>query len=190
MLRGWTSCSNDECRPECERGERQRRELPVPIDRCMHERGDIGARGHRHQRMVTSPRSGGKWNRESNEKQYEPYRAELRERLQVQVVRVEDAERHGAIAQPIATERIAAATQQGMVPNLMPGRGPVVRPRMSRQRDEPPVEVAAGDGAVSSERIRCVAHETDRVPDPDESRCGDCGRGDAYGKRTRAGSEA
>jgi hypothetical protein len=179
-LRRAAPAEEQERRAAGERRAADRGELPVPVERGVDEERRVATGRGRGERAAARAPEHRQRCRERGEQCREPHRAELGERLEVEVVRVARVCGDRAVGEPPALVARGAAACQGPGTHLAPRDAPVVGAAVAGERAEPAGQVAlvrlerSREGAVGrTGRRPRRAH-----PDDDEAGCDDRERGE------------
>ena len=108
---------------------------------------------------------------ERQEQQSEPDRAQLAQRLQVEVVRVADLVLDRPVLVPVLLVRARSPTEEGVVPPLVPGLLPELGPVAAREREQAVAEVRVRAGRRLLERVVGPVDHVHGAAEPDDDSC-------------------
>ena len=133
-----------------QRDQRQQGDLPVPVDGRVDDECCQDADGDRRARVAPDARHRSEGRQEDEQEEHEPDRTELRQRLEIEVVRIPRLVRHGPLAEPRAGERSGTLAEQRMALDH-PSARPSSR-RSDRCRTLTEAGGRAGGGASEARR--------------------------------------
>ena len=153
-----------------ETGERYRAQLPVPVDARVDEKRDVRPRCDGRQRTLSSTHRCHERSQQRGEEYCEPDRPDLRERLQIEVVRVSHLQGVRTVSQVPGLVGAGPRPEQRVGAHGAPGMAPQDCAAATRGAEQPSVQVRPAAAwraccelipALASKRLRTAVPRND-----------------------------